>query len=616
MFISSIPDTNLLLKRHYLLLLILLCALISRSQIVIQNYQQPYYQNFNTLATSGVYNTTLPDGWFFFETGGNAYYSPNNGSNSAGNTYSYGNTGDTERALGSVRSGSIASRYGACIINNTGGTITRFTIEYAGEQWSLGWMGRHDSLDFQYSTNATSLNTGTWVDFNALDFIGPVNSGTTGAINGNQYENRVLISAVVDGLSLATGQALWIRWVDAPAEMTDDGLAVDDFSIIASDPCPVTLESFSPSSGPIGTVVTLSGSNFGEVTAVLFSGVPAESFELISDTVIKVVVPQGAVTGRISCITGCAAISEFDFILLYTNCEISSGIIISELCDPLNGFETDRFIEIFNPTSVPISLDGWSVRAIPNNTVDSECNDYVMCWNLSGEITPGQALTCGYSNAIGVVHNFIDPEWKTESTINGACYLWNGQWRDGAALYDNFNNRTDAILREQSSEDWYSNRSLCRSSEICTPNPNSSYLEWVITDTVYSADLHPSTPQFHNSECSLDSLPIITQHPLSQESCEGSFVEFQLLATGGMEPLIYRWFALINGDWMNLTDQPGFSGADTSILTITTITTSMDGSQYYCKIFNNDGYCYISSNAAHLYISDNVGPATNTIWHQ
>ena len=302
------------------MLLILLCALISRSQIVIQNYQQPYYQNFNTLATSGVYNTTLPDGWFFFETGGNAYYSPNNGSNSAGNTYSYGNTGDTERALGSVRSGSIASRYGACIINNTGGTITRFTIEYAGEQWSLGWMGRHDSLDFQYSTNATSLNTGTWVDFNALDFIGPVNSGTTGAINGNQYENRVLISAVVDGLSLATGQALWIRWVDAPAEMTDDGLAVDDFSIIASDPCPVTLESFSPSSGPIGTVVTLSGSNFGEVTAVLFSGVPAESFELISDTVIKVVVPQGAVTGRISCITGCAAISEFDFILLYTNC--------------------------------------------------------------------------------------------------------------------------------------------------------------------------------------------------------------------------------------------------------------------------------------------------------
>ena len=32
-----------------------------------------------------------------------------------------------------------------------------------------------DRLDFQLSTDATSLNTGTWVDYNGLDFNGPYN---------------------------------------------------------------------------------------------------------------------------------------------------------------------------------------------------------------------------------------------------------------------------------------------------------------------------------------------------------------------------------------------------------------------------------------------------------
>lgn len=600
------------------MLLILLCALLSKSQISIQNYQLPYYQNFNTLANTGIYNSSLPAGWSFLESGsnGNIYYSPNNGTNFSSNTYSFGSVGSTERALGSIMNSNVASKYGARFINNTGGTITQFTIEYTGEQWNLGSAGRHDSLDFQYSTDATTINNGTWIDLNALDFIGPVSTGIGRPLDGNLPENRIQVSAVIEGLYLPTGSTISFRWVDAPAVGTDDGLAIDDFSITASDPCAILLYSFSPSSGPVNTYVTLSGDNFSDVVEVLFSGIPAASFELISNTQIKAVVPEGAVTGRISCITGCSAISTSDFIVLEANCEVTSGVIISELCDPQTGFETDRFIEIYNPTYFPVSLDGWSVRAIPNDLIDSECSISVMCWNLSGEIAPGQTLTCGYCNANGVVHDFTDAEWYTGSALNGACYLWNGQWRDGAALYDNNNVRVDGIMREQSPDDWYSNRSLCRNSEICTPNPNSSYLEWNVTDIVTTAGTLPSTPHQHYTTCNLSSLPVITMQPISQESCEGSFVEFEVLASGGVGPLLYQWYELNNGTWVNLTDQQGYSGATTPTLTISAITALMDDFQYYCKITNSDGDCYISSNAANLTVSDNAGPSTNTIWHQ
>jgi hypothetical protein len=37
-----------------------------------------------------------------------------------------------------------------------------------------------DRLDFQYSLNATSLTTGTWLNDDNLDFIAPLTSGTVG----------------------------------------------------------------------------------------------------------------------------------------------------------------------------------------------------------------------------------------------------------------------------------------------------------------------------------------------------------------------------------------------------------------------------------------------------
>ena len=196
---------------------------------------------FDTLATTGTTNTTLPTGWYIEENGGgardNEQYAVDTGGSTTGDIYSYGSAPggvpSTERALGQERSGTLIPFIGASFTNNSGTTITGLDISYDGEQWRFG--GVHstvpDKMDFQISFNATSLQTGTWTDVNALDFNAPVTAGTAGALDGNAAANRVTIASIISGLNIPDGTTFWIRWIDQDATGADDGLAIDNFNI-------------------------------------------------------------------------------------------------------------------------------------------------------------------------------------------------------------------------------------------------------------------------------------------------------------------------------------------------------------------------------------------------
>ena len=191
-----------------------------------------YTQDFNTLAITGS-SGALPQGWAFGETGSleDSTYATGTGSSVAGNTYSFGLTGNSDRAFGGLQSGSLISTVGAVFKNDSGTTITSLTISYTGEEWRLGdGSGRLDRIDFQVSTDATSLFTGTWIDFDSLDFTTP-NTTTTGAKDGNAVENRNTLTFTITGISVSSGSVIWIRWVDLNATGSDDGLSVDDFSL-------------------------------------------------------------------------------------------------------------------------------------------------------------------------------------------------------------------------------------------------------------------------------------------------------------------------------------------------------------------------------------------------
>ncbi len=216
-----------------LLLFALFFCFTSNAQIIITTTTAAYTQNFNTLKATAGTSTTVPSGWKFLETGTNANttYTTDAGSSTTGDTYSYGTGTSTERAFGTLRSGSLISTLGVQITNGTAQTITSITISYTGEQWRCGTAGRTDQLDFQYSLNATSLATGTWTDVNVLDFVSP-STTTIGAKDGNATANRTIKTTTITGLSIANNTTFWLRWNDADASGADDGLSIDDFSIL------------------------------------------------------------------------------------------------------------------------------------------------------------------------------------------------------------------------------------------------------------------------------------------------------------------------------------------------------------------------------------------------
>lgn len=187
-------------------------------------------ENFDTLASTGT-ATGTPPGWYFSEsgTGANTSLTAGTGSANSGDTYSFGT--NTDRAFGTLRTGTVISTIGAKIKNNSGSTINNLVISYSGEQWRLGATGRTDRLDFQYSLDATSLTTGTWNDVNSLDFTAPNISGTTGPLNGNVSANLTAVDYTITGLTISDGANFFIRWNDLDATGADDGLAIDNFSI-------------------------------------------------------------------------------------------------------------------------------------------------------------------------------------------------------------------------------------------------------------------------------------------------------------------------------------------------------------------------------------------------
>ena len=273
-----------------------------------------YTQDFDTLSNnvSGGSGSVLPTDWTFAETGtgANATYRSGTGSANNGDTYSFGADGSTERAFGTLRSGSVVPMLGVSFSNDTGATITSLTIGYTGEQWRLGASSRPsaDRLDFQYSVDATSLTSGSWADGDALDFASPITSGTVGALNGNAAASSAVLGSTLTGLSIAPGQTFWLRWSDTDVAGSDDGLAIDDFTLSTDSAAPANRVNLAASSAlaleSAGTVVTLTATTTAPVTTaqtvtldVSGSGVTGSDYALSSTTIT---IPAGASSGSVT----------------------------------------------------------------------------------------------------------------------------------------------------------------------------------------------------------------------------------------------------------------------------------------------------------------------------
>jgi hypothetical protein len=84
---------------------------------------------------------------------------------------------------------------------------------------------------------------------------------------------------------------------------------VDDMSVTLSASPSLDITNFTPATGKAGTVVTVNGTNFLDLTEVLFNGVAA-SFAVQSDSALTVTVPAEASTGAITLKTAYSTVNS------------------------------------------------------------------------------------------------------------------------------------------------------------------------------------------------------------------------------------------------------------------------------------------------------------------
>jgi len=110
--------------------------------------------------------------------------------------------------------------------------------------------------------------------------------------------------AATSPLTLLSGngtKTVWAQYYDPAGNVYETS---DEIVLGVPMPVPApTVTGFLPTSGPVGTVVTLTGSDFSGATVLAFDGAAATSFTVDSATQITATVPLAATTGTIAVTT-------------------------------------------------------------------------------------------------------------------------------------------------------------------------------------------------------------------------------------------------------------------------------------------------------------------------
>lgn len=215
------------------LLCLFFCAHYSLAQVSLTTANGTYNENFDGIGTTATY----PAGWTGIRFAGsgtlNATLTPivSTGTSNTGGTHNVG-TVATERALGTLASGTTVPAFGVSFVNNTGSAITGFNLSAFHEQWRTGGNALVETIIFEYSLDATSLasGSGTWTAIPSMDLVEILTANSLNVqVDGNA--NKIAISGSASSLNIPVGTTFWLRWRDADNTSGDGIYAVDDLQM-------------------------------------------------------------------------------------------------------------------------------------------------------------------------------------------------------------------------------------------------------------------------------------------------------------------------------------------------------------------------------------------------
>jgi hypothetical protein len=503
--------------------------------------------------------------------------------------YDWNNNGDVCIRVTRTNAGTWEMFYDSGSGESSAGAIS--DVVYTSGQYTGG-------LFVYSSTRAGQL----WFDDVNVCTTSPINRTVTFNSNTGSGSMSPQTSNVPTALTINTFTKTGCSFVEWNEAADGSGAAYSDGATYAfssdvtlyaqwdcSVPCGHTVTDFFPTSGPVGTEVTILGTGFTGSTTVEFDG---QSATIVSQTgtVLVVEVPSGASTGSL--------------------------VVTESACDNTAG----TFTLIGQSGTCSTSGSDYEILIWNNGVENWDSNYYV---DLTGTIPNNTAwvIGCGSGTSSGV------------GNTNSIPYGFNANerivlYKDGVAL-DRFGTTGTANWMTEG-------RNYRRNAGVTGPSATYNAGEWTIVtytttslgthsftsatvgDLVISETADPSSGNDHyieiynktGADINLDGgggagTPTVTTQPSDVSACSATFSVAATAGSGG--PLTYQWYFndSVSDNWLTVTvgNLPAgltITGATTNSLTIssnTTSTSAIDGYQFYCQV-TESGTCNKASVAA------------------
>ncbi|MDO1502340.1 lamin tail domain-containing protein [Winogradskyella maritima] len=410
-----------------------------------------------------------------------------------------------------------------------------------------------------------------------------------------------------------------------------DQAGFDNFKVTGIPSCAPshTISTFSPSEGPVNTLVTITGTGFTAGSMATLNGTTAT---IVSQTAteLQILIPAGASSGILTITeNGCDLASSNSFTIIGSKNASCSGsvstneLFISEITDATAG--SLSYIEIYNSTGATVDLSDYTIQLrynaggttniispsgnlpdggiyVASTTIDTQCAGIVGADASLSNVTSGIGginTAKNDSDCVSLYKNYVSSANPgTLIDVWGDCADKN--WRENLGV---------AIGNEG-----FDFRRLTNSSP---PSVNFTPSDWDIidwdddacTDDDYS-DIGFFTPGL---------APSITGFSTAGSGCSGART-ITVLATEGFDDaadtkdLVYQWYVVAPGasNWTALTDVTPYSGVTTSVLTISDIS-GFNGYQYYCQVMEDDADCFVATDAT--FISTETATWDGTTWN-